>query len=241
MAVNDAMYQGLNNVLAAFQRQQQTPFFSVWKGKDLLFSYNVDDTEGSYNFLAENLTAAEENGNRDILKIKFHPEKEKKFITDSTPVTGTLFVRVCPWDPQEYRNNLPMIMGPVNNEILNKLTAMESRLNAMDEEQEEEEAEIGATGMEGAIGKVESLLNNPIIQKIAASPMFNNLLSGLFGSNPVTQGSIAGIPNDEKINQAIEILKQHDDNIADDLYKLAMIAKNNPAMFNMLINSLRNM
>jgi hypothetical protein len=57
---------------------------------------------------------------------------------------------------------------------------------------------------------------------------------------PVT--SMAGIAIDEAaaLEKAIEILSKHDEYIGQHLLKLAKIAENNPAQFNMLISMLNN-
>ena len=95
MAINKAMYNGVQNIMDAYDRNASTPYYSVWAGRDMVFSYNDDDEEKGRNHLLENLIACEQNEHTDILKIKFHPKKEKSFITDKSPSISTLFVRVC--------------------------------------------------------------------------------------------------------------------------------------------------
>jgi len=50
---------------------------------------------------------------------------------------------------------------------------------------------------------------------------------------------IAGIEENNKLNQALDILRKHDPNLDDDLMILANMAENSPLQFKMLLNMLR--
>lgn len=74
-----------------------------------------------------------------------------------------------------------------------------------------------------------------------------NQLMGLLGllkkqPDPSLNGDVNTIEDDKlKLNNAIKKLYKNNKNLADDLTKLADISDTNPAMFNMLLNSLRNL
>lgn len=131
---------------------------------------------------------------------------------------------------------MPMVIPNNSNNdlILQKLNGIESRINAIEEEDIEEEEEKPA----GITGIIDTLLQNEQIQ-IAMVGAVTSLLGKFMPQNKPM--AIAGIPEeqDEKIIGAIAILKQHDANLGDDLMKLADMAENNNGQFNFLISMLR--
>jgi len=118
----------------------------------------------------------------------------------------------------------PTLLALLNKqqEQLNELT---SRFNAEDEEEEEKET--------GLMGLVNHELYGPMIAT-AISGIVNRLMPA------PAPTALAGVPSeqDEKISQAITILKNYDNNLGDHLLKLADIAQNNNAQFNMLLKML---
>jgi len=119
----------------------------------------------------------------------------------------------------------PALLALLNKqqEQLNELT---SRLNAEDEEDEDEK-------QKGLMGLIDHQIYGPLIAT-AISGIVNKFMPA------PAPTALAGIPNeqDEKIMQAIEILKNYDTTLGDHLLKLADIAQNNNAQFNMLLKML---
>jgi len=129
--------------------------------------------------------------------------------------------------------------APIPNELTEALkmiaqtqSAILERLAAQEEEEEEEE-EAPKQGIAG-------LLENPKIQDALADKICMMLGLGTATSKPI---AVAGQPGeqDNRIKQAIDILKLHDEEIGNDLLRLAAIATNDKNQFNMLIGMLRNM
>ena len=93
--------------------------------------------------------------------------------------------------------------------------------------EQEEEEEIGATedpmiAMQSMLmGKLPQILD--YILKPSASP------------------KIAGIEDDSNTGDVIAELQQYDPELESDLKKLLNLAKNNPSLFKILLNSLRSM
>jgi len=134
---------------------------------------------------------------------------------------------------------MPMMMPSNNNNnnndlILQKLNGIESRINAIEDEDIEEVEEKPA----GINGIIDTLLQNEQIQ-IAMIGAVTSFLGKYMPQNKPM--ALAGIPEeqDEKIIGAIAILKQHNANLGDDLMKLADMAQNNNGQFNFLISMLR--
>lgn len=201
MAINKAMYTGVNQIMDAFDRNAQTPYYSVWAGKDMIFSYNEDDAEQGRVYLMENLIASEQNEHSDILKIKFHPKKEKTFITDKTPSIATLFVRVC--DPNYFKGQVQPYQAQPNYGMQNlmerqleMLNGINSRLTALEEVQEEVEEEEDSE--EDVLGKIGTIINHPAVQTLIAA-LLPNVLTAM---KPQPTQAVAGIePELEQLDE----------------------------------------
>ena len=77
MAINKAMVTGTKGLMDWLDRNSISPYYSVWCGKQLLFSWNDDDKEAGSNKLENDLYAIEQNGVGDLLTIKLHPKRKK--------------------------------------------------------------------------------------------------------------------------------------------------------------------
>ena len=246
MAINKAMYNGVQSIMDAYDRNSETPYYSVWAGRDMVFSYNDDDIEKGRNHLLENLIACEQNEHTDILKIKFHPKKEKTFITDRTPAIATLFVRVCDVNQnrgqimpmqQNYNQNPQLIqMLEKQNELI---SGINNRLALIEEEPEPEENE---SETEAVIGRIETLLNHPVLNLVLGlvAPKISEFMKPQ--NNMVT--ALAGVENIENksdenlLIEALDLLSKKVENLPLTLHKLAMYAEKNNSQFNMLVSML---
>lgn len=265
MAINKAMYLGVDAIMQAFDRNAQTPFYSVWAGKDMIFSWNDEDMEQGRVYLMENLIASEQNEHSDILKIKFHPKKEKLYITDKTPSIATLFVRVC--DPNYMKGNMQPYQPAPNygmQSLLEKQTeilhGLSSRLQALEDVQMDEEEEDD--DQDDTLGKIGTILNHPAVQTLIAAIM----PAMIPAIKPQPAQQVAGIENDDMvaadpsefeneiglidlqddqgdqyndIEQSLTRLAQHTTDLAGDLRALADMADNNPSQFKMLLGMLK--
>lgn len=135
-----------------------------------------------------------------------------------------------PYQPQQmagYQNSA--LLGELNS-LKSQIAALQMKLDQEDEEEEEEEPEEG--GLAG-------FMKNPMIQN-----MLIQQLQGIFmPTTKVTNvaGVLDGAANDQdaKIDEAIEVLKQFDSNLGDDLLLLAEMALNDKQQFNFLLKMLR--
>ncbi len=220
---NDVMFTGVDNILSGFDRYNNA-VFSVWKGKDLLFANNDTDISQARELLHENIAAYAAAGNNDALKIVFHPEPEAKYITNKTAICGTIYVRCS---PIESISTQYYPAPPVDSGIMAKLNAIESRLNALDEEEEEDQVE------ESQFGSMMSGIN-----ELTANPVIMAFLGNLF-KLPGQPQAIAGIPTGVEFNAALEYLSKADSDFESDIILLAKMAKDSPAQFRFVVNMLR--
>ena len=234
MAINKALGVGVNSVLHWFETNAEHPYFSVWDTKKtILFQNSADDMDVAVQKLSENITAAEQNGYNDVLILKLHPKKEKSgYVTDKSETIASFTFR--PVELPQYQPYNQYQQNNSSNAILEKLTGIESRLNAIEEEEEEVEQPKGIAGY------VETLLQNEQIQSAMAG-IVTNFLGKILAPKMSNQMALAGIPEeqDEKILLAINILKQHDECLGDDLIKLSEMAVTNNGQFNFLLSMLR--
>jgi hypothetical protein len=134
-----------------------------------------------------------------------------------------------PYQPQQmagYQNQA--LIGELNS-LKSQIAALQMKLDEEDEEEEEEPEEGGLAGF----------FKNPAMQNILIQQ-----LSGFFmPTTKVTNmaGVLDGAESDQdaKIDEAIEVLKQFDANLGDDLLLLAEMALNDKQQFNFLLKMLR--
>ena len=163
-----AHISGAENVLEWYDRNCTTSFYSVWQGKQLLFSYNTEDENGR-DKLANDLLAFEQNNIADVMTIKLHPAFDKNgFITDKTPVYASLNFRCV--DVENSPIQKSMIAGdrpysPSVTAMLQESLEVNKKLLAYLEEEEEEE---------------ESPTEN-ILAGILSDPQIKPLLVGMLG------------------------------------------------------------
>lgn len=196
MAYNKAMVAGTREIMEWFDRNATAPYYSVWiDRKQLLFSWNDDDLEKGRTKLENDLMAFEQNGVNELLIIKLHPKKEKGgFITDKSPVYGSLNFRPAEIEKNMYPQQVGSVYNPrmenVIERILETQNAILTKLNAeeLDDEIDDQPTGIGA------------ILSNPDVQGLLMAG-----ISKFLGLNTVNGASIAGI-DDVQPNEAINLL-----------------------------------
>jgi len=128
--------------------------------------------------------------------------------------------------------------------ILNKLELMEKRIQEMEEEEEEEEEEEPSQNINGSWtpDKVTSVINgiHLLIDKIKEPvKQPSTAINGAEETKSQnTNGTKLSAEEMERVQQAINILKNHDPEIGTHLLKLAAIAKNNPSKYKMALSFL---
>ena len=110
-----------------------------------------------------------------------------------------------------------------NNEVLKKLAEMEQRFADLENDEDDDSAELSG-------------LNNPNLMNIVA------MLGKALGNN-AKPTAINGLQPEQikNINTAVKTLSKYDEFLDTDLLKLANLAETNTATFEMLLKTLRNM
>lgn len=230
---------GTIDEVLGFYEQHKTPFFGIYV--DML----VNKTKRRYFFEDDDMIKG-----RDILNEALHTLASNRSNTNTYTIAVFRKKGKGKQDPQfpegfELENQItfklndasiqpyqPVIAGTDSRElamIRAELAALKMQLAADDETEDDEDDEDDENNFLGNIFK------DPTIQKNIAMGLMS-----LFNGNTGKVTNLAGIGDqDEKIRQAIEILRQADPELGDDLLRLAEIAENSPAQFKMLLNMLR--
>ena len=136
----------------------------------------------------------------------------------------------------EYTSNSPILSKL--DKILDQQNELQSRIAALEEQDEDEEDEKPNDIM----GMLSGIMQTPVGQQII-SGLLGAITKNIAPQQPAAkQVGLAGIPSEEeKIQDAIERLKTIDPEIADDLQKLAHIAETQKGTFEFLVKNLRSM
>lgn len=238
MAIQDATFTGIPQILGAYDRQE-CGCFSVWCGTDLMFSHIGEDITLAREKLHENLIALEQAENRNLFKIKFHPEVPGTFITNKTPVTGTMYVRVFEWFPGGINPQgqiIPHRLNYGNKSMQDEIDELRSKIAAMEADDDGSEEDNGKmNGIGKLIHDTNTLLSNPNVMGLI------EMWTGKKINSAPGAVSLSGISSDEKLQKALQALKENDDQLEDDLLILAQLSQQNPKQFQMLIGMLRKM
>ena len=236
---NNVFLTGTNKVMEWYDQNAKTCFWSITDTKGSVVFYNADNDENlSRDHLEANIRSAEAAGLDCTFILRIHPKapKEGYFVKNSPEMIVTKF-RPVAYETGSMQPVNNAQMGYSNNNLIGEISILKSQIAALqmkldeeDEEDEEDEPEEG--GLAG-------FFKNPIMQN-----MLIQQLQGMFmPTNKITNvaGVLDGAANDQdsKIDEAIEVLKQFDANLGDDLLLLAEMALNDKQQFNFLLKMLR--
>jgi hypothetical protein len=212
----------------------EAPYYSVWakSPKVLKFSFDGDSKEDGLTMLRSNLAPAELNGMDNVLVIRLHKHLDpKQGITDRSSYWASTDFRLNPLE--EFSADMGYMAGGAS------LAAINARLKALETGGLEE-------APRGIMGTIQGLIESEPIQNVLAG-VLAGIASKFLPSMPgqaTPQLAINGI-KDEGVSpetyQALLSLESVDPTIEDDLQLLARLAKENPAMFNTLLTTLRSM
>ena len=235
---NNVFLTGTQKVMDWYDQNAKTCYWSITDTKGDIVFYNADNDENvSRDHLEANIKSAEAAGMDCTFISRIHPKAPKAgyFVNSSEKMIITKF-RPVSYETNTMQPVNNMQMGYASNHLLGELNSLKSQIAALqmklDEEDEEDEED------ESEEGGIAGFMKNPLIQN-----MLIQQLQGLF--MPTTKvTNVAGVMDaatdqDAKIDEAIEVLKQFDENLGDDLLLLAEMALNDKQQFNFLLKMLR--
>lgn len=252
------MYTGSEAIMTAFDYMaEETPYYSVWIGKMIMASHNIDDLEKGKRKIELMITACEQSQNTDMITIKFHPAPDKAgFITDKTPVCSSMTVRASSIegnaDQLERLNNTQysFMLSSITKAIDEKILPLQTKLLELEAAELPEEDD----GIMGAINKYSPLLNHPVvmglIEKLSGVLMGVQQKPVMLAGTPGVDGRIEQKTNIDQqpqlltddqltqLNNALNRLAAHCD-LVKDISLLADLSETNEPMFKFLLNNLR--
>lgn len=268
MANPKANYVGVEEIMSGFESiSKGKPYYSLWQvsPKELIMQYAGDDYDEAIDGLTQILAAGESKGNCDLMAIKIHPQPKEQFITKSTTVIATMYVRICPVDlnrvtgvakaEYEPRNNAALDMYKLTQAIDSlpgkfdeKFRSLNDRLAALEEYEPDEVQEVDM------IGKITGLMENPNVVN-AVMGFVKMIFPQMPAPGPAqiagvkevsetvpgtkTETAMTDLEYSKAIDIALDRLEKHID-LSVDLGLLADYAEKNPTMFQMMLKTLRN-
>lgn len=243
MATEKAWIIGPENVCDWYNKmaRDDTPYYSVWSGKTLRFSYDGDDKSAGEELLLLNLDMVRELKSSQVLTLKLHNDLFKGTINDKTHYNASIDFRCVPAEDDALAFSA-LSYSSAHGEI--------GRLK-------DEIKDLKNASQSGIMGYLGPMLENPDVQNMIAGTVIGflgKLLPGIMpGSAPMmaspaapqgaAMGSIGDPTEDEaaKLNRDLERLGAQDPDIIEDLGKLADLAEKKPDIFKMVLAQLRNM
>lgn len=186
------------------------------------FAYTGSDKGAGRDTLQNAINAILSNPeNTNIYLLQLIETKGKK-IEPKNAITFQLNKRQS-FQPYPINGQLQEI-----NVLRSEIAALKSQLEEDDDDDEYEEDDNFLSGLMKS-----PELKNALISGIQALIMPKGRIASVAGvvSEEISQ--------DQKIDKAIEILKNYDDTLGDDLLMLCNMAMNNPTQFNFLLTLLR--
>ena len=237
--IQSGVVQGIEKALARYEKKGSI-YFALYCGNDRY--PNVNGLNGRYEDITECVEELKEyfdditSDHKKVYSIVWYeravkpdakgkisdiPEGSVKFVT-SNPEQIANYI-------EGYQQRQQQYIGNRDNEILSRISALESsKKNEDDEDYEENDKPANA---------LVGLVQNPDVVNFLVGTV-QTIIDRILPPKKTIAG-IAGIEESTKLNQALEILRKHDPNLEDDLMILANMAENSPLQFRMLLNMLR--
>lgn len=223
------------------------PNFSIISGKQLLFAYDEPDgtIEQGEEFLRWWSDRIYEKGSAGIYTLCIYKGLNGKEITNSTPYNGSVNFQfhVYKYDsPYTNPGTVRFNEGGDMKVLIDKVNALTEQVKRLEEGEEGEEEEEGDA--ERIIGKISTLLGNPVIAGLVGT-LFGGSKELPAAVEPGKVQRIAGVsvsePDNKLIGECIERLKLATDRLPDVLCKLAALAEKSPTKFKFYETMLLNM
>lgn len=242
-----SQFKGVPMILAAFKNMKATAW-SVKYDKGIVGKYEGSDEDEALDMLNQFLMMLEKSRSEAKYSLNVYEDLPKGGkIKPSTEPDYSFNIEL--FDVEEYPSPYTARRNTANEEILAKLTLIEAKFAALDEEDEEDEEEkVG-----GVLGMINSFIEDPRVKdKIMDHAM--GFMETLFKKPgavvPMERqiGAVGGITEDspilidqvqhERLQTAINILIKVDAKLGDNLTKIAAVAASDPAKYAQMISML---
>lgn len=235
------------DVIEAYENNN-VPSFAITSGTgkaaQMLFIYETDDMNDGVQYLEGLLTKLQHSA--AIYTLCLYNRIPEGGIVSNTPYRNSFNFQLKQLPNQS--SFLPEFAQPgqMDNEYLSRLEALTVAVRELQAEKEEEPV-AGQLGMIGAL--MEHPVLGPALTTIATS--IGEKLAGLLTNNP-KQTSMSGVPGvsnqaagatasagqEDRLHQALAVLRSIDPDLTENLYKLAVIAQRDPEQYKKFVGFL---
>jgi len=230
--IGSGIIRGTDKALQYYQ-EEGTPIFALYEGagKDPVchnLKGKFDDIEESIELIKKYFNYITPDPKTKYV-IKFWDEKpqfDAKGKLTSTPDGSLRFITNNDEEVTEYIAGYNQRVGSYNNEILSRLSAIETKMN----EPEDDYEEIQKPDL------ISGIISNPEIQNMIVG-YIGMIVDRLIPAKKTV--SINGVTDHNKMEVALEILHRHDPDLENDLFLLAQMAENDTGQFQFLLKMLR--
>lgn len=233
-------FRGLDAVMRAYDNNKVIAW-SVMYGKLINAKYIGSDAHDAREMLNAFLLQLRESDTTAIYTLNLYEElpKNAKIKPSTEPDLAYNFLITEDQAPRHARYNE---IASVNQQLLDRITALEAKKALEEEEEDFEEDENSIGGILGGLLKDERIKEWIKTKAIGFADQFLSKAKVLPMSNaqPAKVGAVSEndpvlINEDQqaKCNQALEILVRCDANLGDKLLKIAAIAQNDPDKYQM--------
>ena len=238
-------FRGIKNVLKAYTNKK-VPAWGLFQGTQFLEKYEGDDQDEGEAKLRDFLDALDQRSNDTntyTLCVYELPAGTK--ITSASKYDASFNFRIADTIEDHLQNKIAGSMEM-------RMAGIEEKLNSLMQDPEPEELSA-KDQLFGALGKI---LEHPQVQQVLANKLLGiidgmgNVVTGIFSPGPAqpARAAIGSAKQDdhvksenEKLQQAVNILVTVDDNLGTNLLKLAAIAQTDPSKYKLLVTMLNGM
>jgi hypothetical protein len=239
-------FRGISDAVNAFENYG-APAWALFVGTQFLQKYNGGDMEEGKELLKKFLESFDQrSANTTTYTLMVYDDLPKNAaIKSNTPYSGSFNFRLQD-DLEEYRQ------GRTANGLDARIAGIENKLDAVlnpPEEQEEPEELTGKDKFFDVLGKI---IEHPQIQTMLAGKLAgiiegaSDKIAGMFKTSPAnfrpagigSTGTGQDQGENEKLNEALQILAGVDPDLGTHLLKLARVAQSDPAKYKNLVGML---
>lgn len=242
-------FRGIPQILTAFQNMKLVKW-CVKYDKNINAKYEGESETESNEMLSEFLKMLSSSGGSSVYTLCVYEDLKKgvKIKPSTEPDYSFNFTL---FNMEEFPNPFIGARVSTNQQILDKLTAMEARMLKYETEGPEEEERVG-----GVLGMINGIVDDPRFKDKIIDRVFT-LADDLFKKTPIVPispnrnlGAVGSVTEESpilidesqhvKLQSAIDTLIRIDPALGDNLLKIAESAKNNPSKYKGMISMLNS-
>lgn len=234
-------FRGINNAVNAYSNME-IPRWGLFQGSQFLMKYSGTNMKEGAQLLEDYLNALDlRSADTNTYTLCIYDSADK--ITSASKYDASFNFRLVD-NIDGYREN------KISGSLEMRIAGMEQKLNEVLTPAEDEPEELSP--MQQIVTTLGKILEHPQIQQVLATKLVgiidgvSNTVSGLFSAQPLPVaaiGTVQPVPvpgsENQKLQEALNILADIDPMLGSHLLQLAVVAKSDPEKYNSLIGMLK--